>query len=679
MIRTVVASTLFMLAGLVSCGTLETAPVVSTPSRDAASKLHGVAVADLDRRVDPCTDFFAFANGAWMSANPIPEGAERWSRRAVAREANQKKIEGLLEEMAATKERPSGGAEQIIGDYYASCVDEAGVDAAGLTPLSPRLAEIEEAHTVADVQRMIRRMHEIAIPVPFGLSGAPDYHDPRKLVATLVAGSLGMPNRDDYLKPEPPFVDAREKYRARVARVLQLAGVPGEAARNGAEAVLALETRLAAASLDSAAAADPVATDHVMTFAQLEALAPAVGWPAYFDEAKLPRVDLVVAEPKLLEQIDKELKETPVAVWKSYLTWHLLDSASPWLSKAFVDANAAEKKPRATLCAESTDALFPDAVGKVYVERYFPPAAKTRVEGVIGSMMAVLKDDVAHVEWMQPETRKRALEKLATYSALVGYPDRWKSYASVTIRRETLWANIAAARRFNVDDNRDQIGKPTAAQLWQLPSSSTALAYLDLQLNEIVLPAGFLQWPQFDSEANDAVVYGAVGAGVAHDMTHGIDADGSTVDPFGRPIPWWSDADRKEFGKRSQCVIDQVEAFEIEPGLRHRGKVVLNEAIGDLAGIRIAYLAFEKSLARHPVPVVDGFTPEQQFFLSAAQARAEEVRVEAERRMVEHDPHPVSKFRVNGTFANTPAFQQAFACKAGAAMVRPAEQRCSVW
>ena len=689
MIKTLGGWALLALGLLISCATRDVAPVATTPSRDGASRLHGVAVADLDRRVDPCTDFFAFANGAWMAANPIPAGAARWGRRAVSRQANDKRIQALLEELSETKSQPAGSAPQLVGDYYASCMDRASVDAAGPSPLAPLLAEIQSARSLADVERLIRRLHEIAIPVPFGLTGGLDYHDPRKYVATVVAGALGMPDRDDYTKPDAPFAEKRERYRAHLARVLRLAGVSDEASQSGAGTVLALETRLAEASLDSAAAADPVATDHVMSFAELDALAPAVGWPAYFDEAKLPREDVAVAEPKLLRQIDKELRETPVDVWKPYLMWHLLESASPWLSSAFVDASldfedrvlgdASERKPRARFCAESTDALLPDAVGRTYVERFFPAAAKARVEGVIRSIMAVLEDDVAGVPWMQPETRKKALAKLATYSAEVGYPEAWKDDSSLAIRRDTLWANTVAARRSRVDDNRRQIGKPTAPHLWQVPSSATSAAYLDLQLNEIVLPAGFLQWPQFDPEANDAVVYGAIGVGVAHDMTHSIDADGSTIDPFGRPTTWWGDADRSEFDKRAQCVIDQVEAFEVEPGLHHQGKRVRNEAIADLAGIRLAYLAFQKSLARHPVPVVDGFTPEQQFFLSAAQARAEAIRIEAERQMVKDDPHPVSKFRVNGTLANSPAFQEAFACKAGAAMVRPPEHRCAIW
>ncbi len=419
-----------------------------------------------------------------------------------------------------------------------------------------------------------------------------------------------------------------------MASVLHLAGAADGASREGAAAVLALETRLAEASLDGAAASDPVATDHPMTFAQLDALAPAVGWSAYFDEAHLPRVDLVVAEPKLLLQVDKEPQgdacrrveglsdlaparvRVPVAVEGVRRGVVRIRGACP-------RRRDREEAARALLCAESTDALLPDPLGKLYVERYFPPAAKARVQDVIQSMMSVLRDDVARTPWMQPETRKKALLKLATYSAQVGQPDTWRDFSSLTIRRDTLWANTAAARRFNVDANRKQIGHPTDPHLWQLPSSSSSLAYLDLQLNEIVLPAGFLQWPQLDPEANDAVLYGAIGAAVAHDMTHSIDALGSTVDPAGRPTTWWSDADRNELAKRSQCVIDQVEAFEIEPGIHHEGKRVLSEAIGDLAGVRIAYAALRRSLAEHPVPVVAGFTPEPQFFLAAAQARGE--------------------------------------------------------
>ena len=395
-------------------------------------------------------------------------------------------------------------------------------------------------------------------------------------------------------------MQARERYRAHVAHVLVLAGSPDAAARESSLAVLGLEKRLAQASLGATASADPAATDHRMTFAQLQQLAPGVDWSAYFAVAKLPRVDLNVAEPNFLRQLDVELRETPLPVWKVYLRWRLLDSASPFLSKPFVDATG-ETRPRAQRCLESTEGLFGDALGRKYVERYFPPAAKAKAQEIVRTLLAVLKDDVAALEWMRPETRKTALEKLDAFDAQVGYPDRWKDYAGVEVRRDAFWANVVAGRRFNVDENRRGIGKPTERDLWQLPPSSPD-AYIDLQLNQMVLPAGFLRPPAFGLEQSDAANYGAIGTSIAHDLTHGIDAGGSELDVHGRPRPWWTETDRREFQTRGRCVSEQFEGYFIEPGLHHRGPLVLSEAIGDLAGVRLAFLAFQKVLGESSGP-----------------------------------------------------------------------------
>lgn len=662
-------------------GTATTGPGPGRPQK-------GVEAGDLDRRVDPCTDFYEFANGAWRAANPIPASMPRWGRRVVARDTNRSQLRDILAELSSKRDWPSGSVEQLVGDHYASCMDEARIDAAGLTPLAPLLADIDGARSPADVQRIVRRLHELAVPVPFGAIGGMDYREPANFVENVVAGGLGLPNRDYYLKPEPRFAEARGKYRAHVANVLGLRGMPEAEASRAADAVFALEKHLAEASLDSATAADPAATDHRVTFAQLEELAPRFDWATYFDEARLPRVDLNVAEPKFLQQLNRELAETPVATWQVYLTWQLLESASPWLSRPFAEESfnfkdkylggATEMKPRALRCLESTEALLGDALARKYVERHFPPAAKAKVQEIVRNLLAVLGEEVVGLQWMGPETKKQALAKLAAYDAQVGYPDRWKDYSTVTIRRDAFWANVAAGRRFNVDANRKQVGKPTDRGMWQLPPSSPD-AYIDFQLNQIVLPAGFLQSPAFSLGVTDAVNYGAIGVGIAHDITHTIDLSGAEFDAMGRPRKWWTDADVEGFRARGQCVIDQFEGYFIEPGVHHQGTLVLGESIGDLAGVRVAYLALEKSMAGHPVPVVDGFTPEQQFFISWGQCRGVAESPEVQREMVKGDPHPVSKFRVIGPLSNLPEFHQAFACKAGSEMVRPREKRCSVW
>jgi endothelin-converting enzyme/putative endopeptidase len=648
----------------------------------------GIELGDIDRAADACTDFYDFANGTWRAENPIPASMSQWSRRVAARETNRQRILSVLEDVSRKTDWKPGSVEQLVGDHYASCMDEAAVDAAGLTPLAPLLAEIDGLRNPADVQRVIRRLHDIAVAVPLTINGATDYDAPAKFILNIGSGGLGLSDRNYYLKAEPEFAEAREKYRVHVANVLKLGGMPDAQARDAVEGIFALEKRLAEASLDSAIAGDQAATDHKATFAELKEMAPHFDWNAYFDEAKLPRADLNVAEPKFVRQLDKELNETPVAIWKAYLKWQLLNSASPWLSKAFVEESfdftdkylgkAIQMKPRAQRCADSTEALLGEALGKKYVERYFPPAAKAKSREIALNLLAALKDEVAGVQWMTPETKRKALEKLSAADIQMGYPDTWDNYSGLIVRRNAFWANVAAARAFLVTEERSRIGKATNRDLWALAPSSPD-AYIDLQLNKLVLPAGFLQPPYFNVDATDAVNYGAFGVGLAHDLTHAIDASGSEIDITGQPRNWWTSADRDEFEKRGQCVVDQFDGYFIEPGVHHDGKRVLSESIGDLAGVRIAYLALEKSMKTHPVATLDGFTPEQQFFISWGQNSGAAMRIEAQRQRVSADPHPVPKFRVVGPLSNSPEFQQAFSCEAGAEMVRQAEKRCAVW
>jgi putative endopeptidase len=674
------------------------APAPATPPADpvpppsappaSVTTQRGIEAGDVNRSVDPCGDFYEYANGTWRAQNAIPAGKPRWGRRAVARDANRQKVRALIQEVASKTDWPAGSPAQLVGDHYASCMDEAAIEAAGMSPIAPLLADIDAAKTPADVQRVVRRLHDLGIAAPFGETGAFDNHEPKDFLLNLVAGGLGLPDRDAYLKTEPQAAELRARYRQHVARVLALGGMPDKATLAAADGVIALEKRLAEASLDAKTAADSAATEHKTTFAQLKAMAPHVDWDKYFDEARLPREPLNVAEPKFLQAVDKEFKATPVAAWKTYLRWQLLDAASPWLAKPFAEeafawkdktlGGATEMAPRALRCAELTETLLGEPVGRTYADKYFTPAAKAKAREIANGLLAVLKEDVSGLAWMAADTRKKALEKLELMSVQIGYPDTWKDTSKVQVRRDALWANIAQARKFNVDDVRRQVGKPTDRNGWQLPPSSPD-AYLDPQLNELVLPAGFLQPPYFDVGATDAVNYGALGSGLAHDMTHSFDVTGAPIDAMGRAQNWWTDADQREFQKRAQCIIDQYEGYEIEPGVHHQGKQVLSEALGDQAGIHFAYLALKRSMAAHPVPAVGGFTPEQQFFLAWGQFRGEAVRIEAQRQLVKGDAHAMPKFRVIGPLSNLPEFAQAFSCKPGAPMVRPPEKRCAVW
>jgi putative endopeptidase len=676
-----------MFKNLKMCWIFAAALVVAT---DAHAALEGIQTGDLDRHSEACTDFYEFANGTWRADNPIPLSLPKWSRRLAAHDNNWHRQQGVLEATARTKEWHQGSAKQIADDYYASCMNESAVEDADITPLAPLLTQIDQALTLVDLERNIRRLQDLGISVAFGSSGSPGYHDPRHTVDAITAGSLGLPNREFYLSNEPRFTDAREHYREHVAALLTLSGMMEPQARESAAAIVSLEIRLAEASLDTETAADPASTDHMMSFAQLKSLAPHFDWDLYFEEAQLPKVLVNVAEPKYLQQLDQELRDIPLATWNAYLKWQLLETASPSLSKRFAEealkfkqqylGNDVARKERGQFCVESTDASFGDALAQQYIKTYFPPSAKLQAQRLVQNLRTALRERIMALQWMEPHTQRVALQKLAATDVQVGYPDRWKDYSRVRIRRDAFWMNVAAGRRFTVNEDRQQVGKRTPRDFWlPTPTPSSADGYLIVELNKMVLPAGLFQPPFFNPKATDAVNYGAFGITVAHDLTHFIDTLGAANDVEGRPNNWWTDRDRQHFAQRAQCVVDQYEGYFIEPGLHHDGKRVLGESIADLTGVQIAYAALEHSMKSHPVPVVDGFTPEQQFFISWAQASGGAMRIEAQRQLIQSDPHPVPKFRVIGPLSNSTEFQRAFSCQASAAMVRPPEKRCVVW
>jgi putative endopeptidase len=654
----------------------------------AAAQPHGIELGDLNRSVEPCVDFYEFANGTWRANNPIPASMPRWSRRWAAGEQAKEQLRAILDEISHQPPKPRGSVEQLIGDHYAACMDQATIDRQGVQPLKPLLDSIAAIKSSSDLQGVLRSLHDIGIDVPFGIGGQPDLHDPTRVIADVYASGLGLPDRDYYFKEEPRFKETREKYRAHVAKIFELAGLAAADAADAAARVMAVETTLAEASLDNVARRDPQALDHKTTFVQLQALAPGLDWTGYFTSAGLPQGDLNVDQPKFLEAVNRELTATPIRDWQRYLEWHLLHSAAESLSRPFVNetfafygqhlSGAKEMKPRWKQCVESTDALLGEALGQKYVERHFPPAAKARMQSLVHNLLLSMHDVIDEIDWMGPETKQRALEKLSTFNPKIGYPDKWKDYSKVAIGRTSFWDDVVAGRRFNVDDDRSTIGKPVDRGRWGM-TPPTSDAYYNPFQNEIVFPAGILQPPAFSMDAVDAVNYGAIGVVIGHEISHGFDDEGSQFDAEGRLHNWWTAEDRKRFEDRAACVVDQFEHYEIEPGIHHNGKLVLGEAIGDLAGAKIAYLAFQKAQRDNPAPTLNGFTPDQQFFIAWGQFRGDAIRPELQRLMVQGDPHPIAKFRVIGPVSNLPSFAHAFSCRADQPMVRPPAKRCEVW
>jgi putative endopeptidase len=449
-----------------------------------------------------------------------------------------------------------------------------------------------------------------------------------------------------------------------------------------------METKLAEATLDNATLRDPSVTDHNTTLAQLQAMAPHFDWAAYLKQKGLPAdVDMNVDQPKFMQELDRQLQETPLADWKVYLRWRVLESTARLLSTPFVEEDFAfngkylsgtkEMKPRWKRCTESADALLGEAVGKEYVEKYFPPEAKARMQEMVRNILLAMRDDILTRPWMSDETKEKAMAKIATFNPKVGYPDKWKDYSKVEIRRDAFFENVMAGRKFVTQDDIATIGKPVDRGRWSM-TTPTSNAYYSPLNNEIVFPAGILQPPGFDLHSVDAVNYGAIGVVIGHEVSHGFDDQGAQYDYLGRLRNWWTEKDLKDFQARGACVADQFDHYFIEDGVHHNGKLVLGESIGDLGGAKIAYLAYLKSFEGKPRPAdVDGFTPEQQFFLAWGQWRGDEIRIETQRLMVQSDPHPIAKYRVIGPLSNLPEFQKAFSCQADAAMVR--QNRCEVW
>jgi putative endopeptidase len=668
------------------------AAVLLAPSVCAQDKtLHGIDVTDLDRKVSPCQDFYEFANGNWRAHNPIPASQVIWSKRWAAGESTKEVLRSILEEADANSaSAPPKSTERLIGDFYGACMNEKQIDAVGVKALKQEFDLIQSIGSVADLQSAITHLNEEGIYAPFAFGSSQDPHHPQQVIADAAAAGLGLPDRDYYFKDDDKSKETRQKYVEHVATTFVLAGYDKTAAAAAAQVVMRMETSFAGASLTNVALRDPYATDHKMNLDEVQKLTPDFNWGAYFKQASVdPSVAINVEQPKFMQEFQQQLKETSLTDWKTYLTWQVLLSAAPSLSTPFVQEDfafnrqylqgAKEMKPRWKRCAEATDANLGEALGKKYVEKTFSPEAKARMQEMVNNILAALHDDILTLTWMSDETKQKALQKLSTFNPKVGYPDKWKDYSSVVITRDSYWNDVVATRRFAVRDDAQLIGKPVDRGRWGM-STPTSNAYYNPLLNEIVFPAGILLPPMFDVNATDAVNYGGIGPVIGHEISHGFDDQGAQYDSTGELKSWWTPADYKEFQNRGKCVVDQFSSYTVDGGLHENGKLVLGESIGDLGGVKLAYLAFEKSMKGKPRPPdQDGFTPEQQFFISWGQARGDEITPDAQRQFVLTNPHPVSKYRVIGPLCNLPEFHDAFNCKASDAMVRPAEQRCTIW
>ena len=650
---------------------------------------HGFDVSNMDTTVSACQNFFQYADGGWVRKNPIPAAYASWGRFNELSDRNQEQLRQILED-AAKSNAAKGTNEQKIGDYYASCMDEAAIETAGLSPLMAEMKRIDAINTKESFQREVAELHGSGVRVLFRFGSAQDFKQSTQVIGQLGQGGLGLPDRDYYTKTDDKSKELRDKYLAHVAKMLELAGDDGSTAQARAQTVMTIETKLAEASMTRVEQRNPDNIYHKTPIADLKGLAPNFDWATYFKNISLQSTGAInVAQPNFFKGLTDQLTATPLSDWKVYLRWHLLNSRVPALPKKFVEEDfdfsgrtltgTKELLPRWKRCVGSTDRALGEALGQVYVQKHFTAAAKARAVQMVQNLIAALRDDLATLSWMSDTTRTRATAKLEAFTRKIGYPDKWRDYSTLKVVRTSYLDNVTSAQRFESNRQLAKIAKPVDRTEWGM-SPPTVNAYYNPSMNEIVFPAGILQSPFYDPQADDAINYGGIGAVIGHEMSHGFDDSGARFDAEGNLVNWWSEEDLKSFKTRAQCVIDQFSGFEVQPGLHENGNLVVGESIGDLGGLTIAYAALKKSMEGKPRPAdIDGFTPEQRFFLGWGQVWAENERPEFERLMVATNPHPIGRFRVIGPLSNMPAFAEAYQCKAGDAMVRPPDKRCQIW
>ncbi|HXT76821.1 MAG TPA: M13 family metallopeptidase [Candidatus Eisenbacteria bacterium] len=647
----------------------------------------GFDTANLDKSCKPCDDFYRFAMGGWMKSNVIPPEYSSWGSFTVLLDKNQQNLRGILE--SATKSNAAAGSnERKIGDFYASCMDTTAIDAAGVKPIEEEMLRIAQMKGTVDLQAEIAHLQSIGVDAMFRFGSRQDAKDSTQVIATMVQGGLGLPDRDYYTRDDEKSKKLRDDYAKHVAKMFELAGDAADKSAPEATTVLTIETTLAKASMSNVDRRDPNKTYHRMKLAELRTLMPGFSWEKYFAASGHPQfTETNVGQPDFFKALDVQLTATPLEDWKTYLRWQLLDTTAAGLSEPFVAEDfefhgkllrgAKEIQPRWKRCVTATDRNLGEALGQVYVEKYFPPEAKAKALEMVHNLIAALRDDLQTLPWMSPETRAQATAKLTAFGVKIGYPDKWRDYSGLKIDRASYMQNELRGAAFEFQRQLNQVGKPVDRTEWGM-TPPTVNAYNRSSMNEIVFPAGILQPPFYDPKADDAVNYGGMGAVIGHEITHGFDDQGSKFDAKGNLKDWWTPEDAKNFKERATCVSDQFDGYEVEPGLHQNGKLVLGESIADLGGLTISYAAYEKSLAGKARPAdKDGFTPEQRFFLGWAQVWGANTRPEYARLLTNTNPHPLPQFRGNGPLSNMAEFAKAFGCQRGDAMVR--EKVCKIW
>lgn len=645
----------------------------------------GVDLKAIDKSVDPCQNFYLYACGNWMKSNPIPPEYSRWGRFDELGDRNEKILHDILEDSAKHQDRSP--LDQKIGAFYSSCMNEAAIDKAGGSPLKPGLERIQALKSKSELPAEVARLHAQDVNVFFSFGSSPDADNSKMTIADVDQGGLGLPDRSYYLDAKDE--ETRTKYRQHVARMFELAGDSQADAAAKANAVLTIETALAKASLDRVARRNPQLTHHKMSLADFAAQNPNFDFRTYFADSRTPKFDsLNVSVPDFFKSLDQILSSTRLDDVKSYLTWHYISAYAAFLSKPFVEENfdfyqrylagTKELPPRWKRCVRDTDRALGDALGQKYVERAFAGQSKEKTQELVNVIEKKMAADIDSLPWMSAATKQQALLKLKGVTNKIGYPEKWKDYSSVRVTDTNLVANVAGAREYENRRDQNKIGKPVDRAEFHMTPPTVNAYYSPLE-NNINFPAGILQPPFYQSGADMAVNFGGIGAVIGHELTHGFDDQGRQFDADGNLRDWWTKQDNEEFKKRVDCIANEYSQFSPVEGVKLNGRLTLGENGADNAGIRLAFMALlggleDGSIAKEKL---DGYTPEQRFFLGYAQVWCQNQRPESLRNSVRTNPHSPGEFRVNGVVQNAPEFGSAFGCSAGQPMV--SANACRVW
>ena len=644
----------------------------------------GIDHAMLDPAISPCQDFYRFSCGGWIAANPIPPHESSWRVDQLLERRVDDQLRAILEKAAS---QPTN-ATRRLGDYYATCLDENAIEAAGTAPLNPQLAHIEGMTDKQQLPALIAALHRAGIDALFAFGAGQDAKDAESIIAIADEGGTGLPDRDDYMKADAPSNVLRRGYVHHIARMFQLLGESEDRARTDSETVMRIETALAKGQLDRVSRRNPQLTYHRISRADLDALTPSFDWDAYLHELGAPALEVVdVTEEAFFKTVDQVVQATALDDLKIYLRWRLLNAAARWLPQAFVREDFAfhgrrltgvtENRPRWKRCLGNISYALMDDLGRAYAAEAFPPEARQRTQTMVDAIAGAFEDNLKTLDWMGADTRGKALAKLALLRKKLGYPDKWRDYDTLGIKRGDMLGNAQRIAAFDVKREMNKIGKPVNRGEWMI-AASTVNAYYDAQMNDINLPAGILQPPFFSEKFDDAVNFGATGGStVGHEMTHAFDDEGRQYDGHGNLTDWWTAEDAARFRERARCVAEQYSGYDAVPGLKVNGELTLGENVADLGGARLGYMALMKLLAGRTPPPVGGFTAAQRYFIAYAQSWCGSTRPETVTLHTRTDPHAPPEYRVNGVVSDMPEFRQAFSCKAGDPMVR--EQSCRVW